>query len=619
MKYRLTEEFINRVRESNDLVEVASEYMGLTRNGDRYRGLCPFHKEDTPSFFVSADKQLYHCFGCGAGGNVFNFIMGIENLDFVDAVIFLADRVGLPVPEPNFQNGTDSRYKLIQKIYRVNLEAAKYFVDCLVKHKRPLDYLINRGMAMDTIRRFGLGYSPDGWDNLLRYLRSKGFSDDLIARSGLSIKRKEGSGYYDRFRNRIIFPIINVRDKVIGFGGRVLNDDETPKYLNSPETPIFIKRNNLFGLNIARKHIDKGEIIVVEGYMDVISLHQRGINNVVASLGTAFTPQQAEILKRYCKDVVIAYDADAAGQAATLKGLEILQSVGCNVRVLEIPEGKDPDEYVINHGRQEFERLIKNALSFVDYWIKLLKKKYNLKDRQQKLQFVKEAANLLANQSSEIEISEYIKFLSHSTGIYETALREEVMRIKKANMGYKRNIYGKNRYNNSAEEYKMPIKNACMEAEENVLALMLKDKATFMDLTNKIEQENFTDQFHRKLFGKIASVYDKGEAKVVDMLNLFENQQEINRIVELTEKEFFLDNKEMDKFIKDCIDTIRVNNDRQKAEYLKEQISQISAKAGRTQEEEKIYRKLCTEFVNIQRQLRGLSSAAQKGGDTNEN
>lgn len=620
MRYRFPEEFINKVRESNDLVEVASEYMTLIRNGDRYKGLCPFHKEDTPSFFISADRQLYHCFGCGAGGNVLNFIMGIENLDFIDAVKFLADRAGLPIPRSHNDEEMDSHYRLIQKIYSINLEAARFFVNFLMKNKKALDYLSKREMTRDAIRQFGLGYAAYEWDKLLRYLRNKGFSDDLIARAGLVVRRKDGSGYYDRFRNRIIFPIIDVRNKVIGFGGRKINDgDEGPKYLNSPETPVFVKRNNLYGLNVARKHIDREEIVVVEGYMDVISLHQRGINNTVASLGTAFTRQQAEMLKRYCNNIVIAYDADAAGQIATLRGLEVLQTVGCNVKVLEIPAEKDPDEYIKVHGRQAFEQLIKNALSLADYRIELLKSKYDLKNKQQKLQFLKEAARMLAGLSSEIEISEYIKSLSHSTGIYETSLREEVLRVKKMNKGYKRNIYGKNRHNNNAEVFNRPVKTASIEAEENILSLMLRDKEIFIDITNIIKHEDFSDQFHKKLFGEITSQYEIGELKVADLVNLFENQREIDRIVALTERDFSLTNEEINKFIKDCRNTIYTHKDRLRAGYLKEQINRLAGKADRTQEEENYYRKLCAEFVNIQRQLGGLSKAMQKGGDTNEN
>ncbi len=618
MKYRFPEEFIDRVRESSDLVEVASEYLTLTRNGDRYKGLCPFHREDTPSFFISADKQLYHCFGCGEGGNVFNFIMGVEKLDFIDAVKFLADRAGIAIPRAYEGSQDDGRYKFIQKIYSANLEAARFYAGSLRSSKRAMDYLLKRGLTTETVRHFGLGYAVNEWDRLLNYLKKKGFSDDIIAGSGLFIKRKDGSGFYDRFRNRIIFPIIDVRGRVVGFGGRVLDSADGPKYMNSPETPVFIKRNSLYGLNTARKHIHGEEIIVVEGYMDVISLHQRGIKNVVASLGTAFTRQQAEMLKRYCRNIVIAYDADAAGQTATLRGLEILQAAGCNVKVVEIPEGKDPDDYVSMYGGQAFEQVVKNGYTFMDYRIKLLREKYDLDDRQQKLQFLKEVSGLVAGLDSEIEISEYIKVISHSTGIYESALREEIFRIKKGNAGYKRNIYGKNRHNNSVEQVKHTIKDAVGEAEENILALMLKNIRSYTDLGGRVAREDFSDRFHRKLMEAINLLSNKGRLNVADLLNLFDDREEINRIVSLAEKDISVDVDDMDKFVEDCIYTIHMHRDRQRANYIKQQISELSGKTDRTGEEDQLYRKLCTEFVNIQRKMRGLSGAMQKGGDTDE-
>ncbi|MDI6706226.1 MAG: DNA primase, partial [Bacillota bacterium] len=363
MKYSFPEEFINKIRESNDLVEVAAEYMTLSKNGDRYRGLCPFHREDTPSFYISAEKQLYHCFGCGAGGNVITFVMNIENLDFIDAIKFLAERSRIPLPQQQFDSGYSRRYKLQEELFRINLEAARFFVNCLTGSRKAKQYLKDRGLDVKTIREFGLGYAPEGWDNLLKYLESKGFTEESIGISGLMSERKSGSGMYDRFRDRIIFPIIDVRGRVIGFGGRTIEEGGTPKYLNSPETPVFTKGNNLYGLNIAKKHTDSGEIIVVEGYMDVISLHQRGIKNSVASLGTAFTPSQGELLKRYSRNIVIAYDSDAAGHSATIKGMDVLQSVGCKVRIIELPDGKDPDEFVRNYGSEAFYELVRKAPS----------------------------------------------------------------------------------------------------------------------------------------------------------------------------------------------------------------------------------------------------------------
>lgn len=607
MRYRFPEEFINRVRESNDLVEVASEYMTLTRSGDRYRGLCPFHREDTPSFFISADKQLYHCFGCGAGGNIINFVMNIENLDFIDAVKLLAERAGLPIPSEYSRNHEETRYSLIQQIYHINLTAAKFFVASLSKSKKALNYLLKRGLTAEIIKQFGLGYAPEGWDNLIKHLENKGFSKDAIAKSGLVIQRKDGGGYYDRFRDRIIFPIVNARNKVIGFGGRVLGDGVGPKYLNSPETPVFNKGSSLYGLNIAKKFVDKGEIIVVEGYMDVISLHQGGIRNTVASLGTAFTSRQADLLKRYCNNVIIAFDSDAAGRSATLKGLEILQSAGCNVKVLELPQGKDPDEFIRMSGKEEFNKLVGNALSLMDYRIKLLERRYNLQDRQQKVAFLKECTKLLTQLTSEIEISGYIKYLSQKTGIYESAIRKEIVHMKNKGLGRNRNIYGKIRHNNSAAVYTRTVKPANIEAEENLLSLMLNNSYALESISRKLTDGDFTGEFHRRLFKEILAKYRGGKVEVADLLNVFHDQEEIKKVVFLAEKQLSFDGgEEIDKFIDDCINAIFMHRERERAQLIKEQIGKLANKANRTEEEEKLYRNLCTEFVCIQRKLMGL-------------
>jgi DNA primase len=606
MKYRFPEEFINKVRESNDIVEVASEYMTLTKTGDRYRGLCPFHREDTPSFYISSDKQLYHCFGCGAGGNIFNFIMNIENLDFIDAVKLLADRSRIPLPQQDFERGLSEKYRLLEEILNINHIAASYFVNCLSKSRKAKQYLLQRGMDAKTVRQFGLGYAPDGWDNLLNHLKSKGLSQEMIIKSGLASERKTGSGIYDRFRNRIMFPIVDVRNKVIGFGGRILGDGNGPKYLNSPETPVFTKGNNLYGLNVAKNHIENGEIIVVEGYMDVISLHQKGIKNTVASLGTAFTPSQGQLLKRYSSNVVIAYDSDAAGQAATLKGMDILESAGCSVRIIEFPDGKDPDEYVQKYGKEAFQQLIRAALPLTDYKIKLLERKYDIKDRHQKLRFLQEVAVLLAGLDSELEIAEYVKSVSQRAEIYESALRKEILNIRNRDKGQNRNIFGKYRHNNSAGEYSYSIRPANIEAEKNILVMALKDKTYRSEIIARISSEDFTDEFHRNLFEIVKSKYIDRELLPADLVSGFNSQDEINRVVALIDEELPVSDEEKGKFIDDCINTIQIHRYRIKGKELKSEIDRLAAKTNRTGEEEKILKEYWAEFVNIQRKLKGL-------------
>lgn len=605
MKYGFPEEFINKVRESNDLVEVAAEYMTLTKNGDRYRGLCPFHREDTPSFHISADKQLYHCFGCGAGGNVITFVMNIENLGFIDAVKVLAERSRIPLPRQS-DSGYSRRYKLQEELFRINLETARFFVNCLSGSRKAKQYLKDRGLDVKTIREFGLGYAPEGWDNLLKYLKSRGFSAESLGMSGLMNDKKSGGGMYDRFRDRVIFPIIDVRGRVIGFGGRIIEESGTPKYLNSPETPVFTKGNNLYGLNIAKKHIDSGELIVVEGYMDVISLHQRGIKNTVASLGTAFTPSQGELLKRYSRNIVIAYDADAAGHSATVKGMDVLQSVGCRVRIIELPIGKDPDEFVRDYGSEAFYELINKAPSLMDYKIKLLERKYDIRDRQQKFDFLHEAAALLSGLDSSVELAEYVKEISQRAQVYESALRKEIETARNREKGQNRNIYGKNRHNNSAEEYNLVFKPANIQAEKNILVMAVRDASFRKEIALKIEAEDFEDALHRNLFTIIKSKYIEAELPPADLVNLFNKPEEINRVVAIIDAELPVDGGEMGKLLEDCMRTIRIHKFKTRGMKLKNEIDRLASKAARTQEEEAALEEYWSEFVDIQKNLKGL-------------
>lgn len=603
MEYRFPEEFVNKVREANDLVEIASEYMTLTRSGDRHRGLCPFHREDTPSFNISADKQLYHCFGCGVGGNVITFIMSIENLGFVDAVKLLADRAGMSLPQNGQEKGVSERYKISQRILEANVAAARYYAKCLSGSQKAIQYLSGRGLSSKIIRQFGLGYAPEDGDSLMGYLKKAGFSPAIIEKAGLISRSRRSGSVYDRFRDRIIFPIIDVRNRVIGFGGRSMGASKGPKYLNSPETPVFVKGSTLYGLNDAKRHIVNGEIIVVEGYMDVISLHQAGINNAVASLGTAFTPRQGEILKRYSSSIVIAYDTDAAGQAATLKGMDILEAVGCKVKILELPEGKDPDEYIQTHGRDSFKDLVAGALPLVDYKIAMLEKKYNLTDRHDRMEFLKEAALVLAKLDSELDRTEYIRMVADKAGTYEAALRKEIVRIAHAGRVRKRNISGKNRHNNNTQEYSYSVKAANIEAEKNLLILMLKEKKLSQHISERISAEDFTDRLHKKLYEMLQSA----RREDADIINAFDDQRDVNRVVAMMQESLPVALEDIDKMISDCIHTITIHKYKLRVSFLKGEIERLAGRgAARTEDEEKEYKGYCEEFMSIQRKLKGL-------------
>ncbi len=400
--------------------------MKLEKRGKNYFGLCPFHREKTPSFSVEAGKQIFYCFGCGKGGNVFQFISLAEKLDYLESVKLLADRAKIMLPESDDPKEQE-KARLKQQVLDINLLTARYFNDALkTKHgDAAAAYLKKREISENTVRKFGLGYSYDEWDSLYKYLNSRGISGDEMLKSGLILQSNSGQ-FHDRFRGRLMFPIFDVRGSVIGFGGRVL-DNSLPKYMNSPETAAYNKGKHLYALNFAKNSESTG-LIIVEGYMDVISLHQSGITNVVASLGTALTESQGRLLKKYADEIIISYDADTAGQAATQRGLELLNDIGCNVRVLTVPDGKDPDEYIKKNGPERFRKLAENALPLVEYKIKVLKGEHDLDKTDGKIAFLNNAAAVMAKVDNVLEREMYIKKLSREYEISEEAMLSEVIR-----------------------------------------------------------------------------------------------------------------------------------------------------------------------------------------------
>ncbi|HZJ58230.1 MAG TPA: DNA primase, partial [Clostridia bacterium] len=415
MSSYLPEDFIEEVRIANEITDVLSEYLALKPKGKNYFGLCPFHNEKTPSFSVDPERQFYHCFGCGVGGNVFNFVMAQEGLDFIDSVKFLAQRKGISLPGYAENPQDEETRKHNERLHELNREAALYYHDRLLSHlgKRALEYLKSRGIDQRIIKTFGLGYAPNSWDSTKNYLLGKGYDTQLLTEVGLVLEKNQS--VYDRFRDRIMFPIIDHRDRVVGFGGRVL-DDSSPKYLNSPESPIFNKGGVLFGLNLARKKRPIANLVIVEGYLDVISLYRFGIENGVASLGTALTPEQARIMRRYTQNIYTAYDGDAAGQRATVRGLDILKSVGCNVKVIVFPKGMDPDDILVDHGVEYFNKLLDNAVSLTDFKIDQLKAQYDLDNQDDKVKFTTKAVSILSDVDNLLERDIYIQRLNSLTG-----------------------------------------------------------------------------------------------------------------------------------------------------------------------------------------------------------
>ena len=426
-----SQDFIEEVLDRNDIVDVISTYVSLKKKGANYWGLCPFHGEKTPSFSVNANQQFYHCFGCHVGGDAINFIQKVERMDFKEAVIFLAERANLAIPKgTRNENYIPSDEK--EKMYSVMKEAARWYRTNLFEDsgQAARKYISSRGISDSIIKRFGLGYVPDKWNELVDYMQSKGVSKELLFKIGLA--KEKNDSYYDTFRNRVMFPIIDRRMRVIGFGGRVM-DDSKPKYLNSPETPIFNKRYNLYGIHTLNKMKSVDKIIIVEGYMDVISLHQAGFTQVLASLGTALTQGQAKLLKRYSDEIYICYDGDTAGQKATLKGLDVLQFEGLKVKVMSMPEGVDPDDFAKQYGIVGIQDKMTKAKTLNDYKISVIEEKYDLTDEDQRKDFLQECCHdVLAHIDTPIELSMYENRLHQKTGFPIVAIDAETQMAKKA-------------------------------------------------------------------------------------------------------------------------------------------------------------------------------------------
>ena len=423
----IPESFLQELVERNDIVDVVSEYVSLTkRSGSNRFGLCPFHSEKTPSFSVSPDRQIYHCFGCGKGGGVINFIMEIENLSFPEAVAFLAKRVGMQMPEEADDRDARRRRRLLD----LNRDAARFFYSCLSKPegKPALDYMAKRQILPATAKRFGLGYAPDSWDSLIKAMSALGYSEYEMFEAGLVRKGKNG-GHYDTFRNRLMFPVIDVRGDFIGFSGRILGDGE-PKYMNTPETPVFSKSRNLFALNLAKKS-KSGYIILAEGNVDVVMMHQAGFDGAVASLGTSLTPEQARLISHYVGEVIIAYDNDGAGKKAAQRAIGLLEKLDLKVKVLSLSGAKDPDEYIKTKGADAFRNLLEKSENHIDYRLGRVTDKYDLTSDEQKVAFLKEASDVVAQLPGAVERQVYSMRIASMAGVGADVVLQEVERRRK--------------------------------------------------------------------------------------------------------------------------------------------------------------------------------------------
>lgn len=555
---RYSDELLDEIKSKNDILDIVSQYVTLKRTGRNYMGLCPFHKEKSGSFCVSPDKQIFHCFGCGVGGNVFHFISKIENLNFKESVEFLASRAGIELPTSN--NLEDDRLsRLKSRVYEVNKCAAEFYHQNLYKStaKPAQEYVKKRRLDNKTLIAFKIGYSGR-FNELYQELKAKGFTEEEILASCLVNKNQDGK-FIDRFRNRLMFPIVDTHERVIAFGGRVL-DDSKPKYINSPEDIVYSKGRHLFAFNIARKYNEK-TIIMVEGYMDAVSLHQRGIHNAVASLGTALTEAQGRLLRRSCEKVIIGYDADGAGQAATLRGLEILQNLGCDIRILQIEGAKDPDEFVVKYGPERFQKYVDQAISLVEFKVKMLKKQLNLDNVNDKIKFLNEVARILAKVENNMEREVYVDKISLEYKVSKDAIYAEINKILFANNKSEKRLEKdtSSLRTNTTVTNTMPkelekIDEKTKKRESLVIYLLVNyPEKSYERLKNIFENDLIKVDTNKQIINKLNEEYEKGNINIENILDFFvENQETVNYLSGIMSSDFEI--TDVDK----CIDDILV-------------------------------------------------------------
>lgn len=529
--------FLQELKLRSDITEIASSYVNLKRHGRNMVGLCPFHGEKTPSFNIYTESGSFYCFGCGAGGDVITFIMKIENLDYVEAVKFLAQRAGMEMPENTYD---DSLSKLRMRIYEANREAARFFHATLLSQRGQsgLNYLRGRALSDRTIRHFGLGFADDDWNSLCNHLKNKGFSEYEIYSANLAFKRKNGNGIYDRFVNRVMFPIIDLRGNVIAFGGRIMTD-EKPKYLNTSDTPVFKKSENLFSLNNAKSSGTR-TLILCEGYMDVIALNQAGFTNAVATLGTALTNEQAVLMKRYADEVIICYDADGAGQKATARAIDILRNAGLPIKILTVPSGKDPDEFIRSKGENgpaAFKLLIEKCGNDIEYRLMKLKENYNLNTTDGKVAFLNEAVKIVATIESPIERDVFASKLCAELEIDKNAFLEQISKVKRRDR--RENIKKETRQIQAElngqsdkinrEHYKKPRSSS---AEEALLVYLINNPDYANSISERVTPDKFSNSLIKRYYEYVLSKIKSGYEPLTSVSSDF-NSDEVSYLYKL--------------------------------------------------------------------------------------
>ena len=555
---RYSDEIIEEVRQNNDVVDIISQYVHLTRKGRNYFGLCPFHSEKSPSFSVSPDRQIFHCFGCGVGGNVYTFLMKIEGITFKESLEQLAERANIQLP--TYENSADAaKDELKAKVYKVNEFAAEFYHQNLYKPVAKIgqEYVKKRKMNRETLEAYRIGFSGR-FDELYKALKAQGFEEKEILESGLVNKNANGT-YIDRYRERLMFPICDTRGKVIAFGGRILDDSKIkdpkfpqPKYINSPENVVYSKGRHLFGLNVAKKESAK-KLLIVEGYMDVISLHQRGITNVVGALGTALTEQQGWLLRKSTEQVILGFDADGAGQTAIERSMKILQKMGCDMRVLQIEGAKDPDEYIVKFGEGRFRLAMDNAISLVEFTVKNLKKDLNLDNTSDKIKFLNEIAKILSKVENTMEREIYIEKIAKGYNISKEAIYAEVNKLIYAGNKTDKVLQSNTKEVKRVEiEIKDDIIDEDLQRRENtIIAILLENNNNiFQKIKEKIKPEDFRSEINKKIAKELYNELEKEDCNINKLIDTFDEAMQ-SHITMLMATDFEIE--DVDKAVEDIL------------------------------------------------------------------
>lgn len=561
---RYSDEILNEVKESNDIVEVISQYVHLKRSGRNYFGLCPFHNEKSPSFSVSPDKQIFHCFGCGVGGNVITFISKIEGIGFKEAIENLAERANISLPV-NTSQEDNKLEELKSKVYKVNSFTASYYHKRLYEPRSKIgqEYVKKRKLTNETLEAYNLGFSGN-FDELYQVLRKEGFNDEEILESGL-VNKNENGKYIDRYRNRFMIPILDVRNRVIAFGGRVL-DDSKPKYINSPENIVYSKGKHLFGLNVAKKG-DTKKLLIVEGYMDAISLHQRGITNVVASLGTALTTNQGWLLRKNAEEVILGFDSDGAGQTAIMRAMEVMQNMGCDMRVLQMSGAKDPDEYIIKYGSARFQKLMDEAISLIEFKVKVLKQSLNLEVAGDKVKFLNEIAKLISKIDNSIEREIYIEKIAKTYNISKEAIFGQVNKIQYSGKT-KTNILEKPKQiiHKKEENTNKELKEDTIKRENIIISILINNPENYEYIKQNMKIEDFQYDINIKIIKELYQELEKENSNVSSVLDKLQDEEIQSHLTAIMAEDYGItDNKK-------AIDDILKKYEKEKLEKRRDEL-----------------------------------------------